>query len=46
MLEAEPFDGNLWSLDPDGLGIDGRTHEDIAYHLVPPIAKTLWVSSQ
>lgn len=33
-LEAEPFDGNLWSLDPDGLGIGGRTHEDIAYHLV------------
>jgi hypothetical protein len=20
-LEAEPFDGNLWSLDPNGLGI-------------------------
>lgn len=33
-LEAEPFDGNLWSLDPDGLGIDGRTHGEIAYHLV------------
>jgi Hypothetical protein (DUF2513) len=33
-LEAEPFDGNLWSLDPDGLGIDGHAHEEIAYHLV------------
>jgi hypothetical protein len=32
-LEAEPLDGNLWRLDPDDLGISGRTREEISYHL-------------
>jgi hypothetical protein len=33
-LEAEPLDGDLYSVDPEGLGITGRTHEEIAYHMV------------
>ena len=33
-LEAEPLDGDLYSVDPDGFGISDRTHEEIAYHMV------------
>jgi hypothetical protein len=33
-LEAEPLDGNLWSLDVDGFGITGHTYEEVAYHMV------------
>jgi hypothetical protein len=33
-LEAEPLDGDLYSVEPDGLGITGRTPDEIAYHLV------------
>ncbi len=33
-LEAEPLDGNLWRLDPDGFGISDHTPDEIAYHMV------------
>jgi hypothetical protein len=33
-LEAEPLDGNLWRLEPDGLGIADHSPDEIAYHLV------------
>ena len=33
-LEQEPLDGNLYRLDLDGLGIEGWSHEDLAYHFL------------
>jgi hypothetical protein len=33
-LEAEPFDGNVWLLNPDSLGIKDHTQDQIAYHLL------------
>jgi hypothetical protein len=33
-IEAGPYDGDLWDLDPDALGIAGHTYEQISYHLV------------
>jgi hypothetical protein len=33
-LEAEPLDGNLWSLDVDGFGITDHPYDAIAYHMV------------
>jgi hypothetical protein len=33
-LEAEPLDGNLYSVEPDRLGIEDRSYDEIAYHLV------------
>lgn len=32
-LEDEHLDGNLYSLKPDGLGIEGRSYEELSYHL-------------
>ncbi len=33
MLEDEHLDGNLYSLKPVGLGIEGRSSDDISYNL-------------
>src|ERR1700757_1641795 len=33
-LELEPLDGNLWSIDPNGLGIEGYSYEEISYNLL------------
>ncbi len=32
-LEDEHLDGNLYSLKADGLGIEGRSYDELSYHL-------------
>jgi DNA-binding transcriptional ArsR family regulator len=33
-LEDGHLDGNLYSVKPDGLGIEGRSYDELSYHLM------------
>jgi Hypothetical protein (DUF2513) len=33
-LDDEHLDGNVYSVKPDGLGIEGRSYDELSYHLI------------